>query len=81
MVLGIPGRCYSAPMSSSSSQQWTNGADTWRGLILGDGRTANNKFTTTLPPNARPVHLSTPMSHGEPTRHLVNIKEGACFDV
>ena len=27
--------------------------DQWRGLILGDGRTANNGFTTTLPPNSR----------------------------
>jgi prepilin-type N-terminal cleavage/methylation domain-containing protein len=48
----VPGPCMNAPRVVANDRQYLNGADVWRGLILGDGRTANNKFTTTLPPNA-----------------------------
>ncbi len=47
----LPGPCLNVPLSTDR-QQYTNGADCWRGLILGDGRTVNNRFTTTLPPNS-----------------------------
>lgn len=48
----LPGPCMNVPLEVNNPRQYLNGADVWRGLILGDGRTANNKFTTTLPPNA-----------------------------
>jgi len=48
----LPGPCLNAPRQVNNRFQYLTGADVWRGLILGDGRTANNKFTTTLPPNA-----------------------------
>jgi prepilin-type processing-associated H-X9-DG protein len=48
----LPGPCMNVPRAAGNPQQYLTGADVWRGLILGDGRTVNNKFTTTLPPNA-----------------------------
>src|SRR6056297_3247699 len=48
----LPGPCINVPRAVDNPRQYLSGADVWRGLILGDGRTANNKFTTTLPPNA-----------------------------
>lgn len=50
-----PSACLNAPVSGTNALQMDAGAVTgcWRGLILGDGRTANNGFTTTLPPNSR----------------------------
>ena len=49
---GVPGPCLNVPRQANNPSQLQTGADCWRGLILGDGRTINNKFTTTLPPNA-----------------------------
>ncbi len=48
----LPGPCLNVPRAVNNPRQYLTGADVWRGLILGDGRTVNNKFTTTLPPNA-----------------------------
>lgn len=48
----LPGPCLNVPRLPDNPRQYLTGADVWRGLILGDGRTANNKFTTTLAPNA-----------------------------
>lgn len=47
----IPAGCLTVPMTSDRLQYQT-GIDCWRGLILGDGRAANNRFTTTLSPNS-----------------------------
>lgn len=47
----LPGPCFNVPKSAANPMHYATPTDTWRGLILGDGRTANNKFTTTLPPN------------------------------
>ncbi|MCD0461438.1 DUF1559 domain-containing protein [Roseiconus lacunae] len=49
---GVPGPCLNVPLQTDNPTEYLNGADCWRGLILGDGRTINNKFTTTLPPNS-----------------------------
>ncbi|QDT01940.1 hypothetical protein K227x_03100 [Rubripirellula lacrimiformis] len=49
---GVPGPCLTVPLNVNNPREYETGADCWRGLILGDGRTINNKFTTTLPPNA-----------------------------
>ncbi|MCO8121347.1 DUF1559 domain-containing protein [Stieleria sp. TO1_6] len=49
---GKPGPCLTVPLNANNPYEYETGADCWRGLILGDGRTINNKFTTTLPPNA-----------------------------
>ena len=48
----LPGPCLTAPLQPSNPDQYLDGADCWRGLILGDGRAINNRFTTTLPPNS-----------------------------
>ncbi len=48
----FPGPCLNVPRSTTNPFEYATGADCWRGLILGDGRTINNKFTTTLGPNA-----------------------------
>ncbi len=48
----LPGPCLTAPLDPNNPRQYQTGADCWRGLILGDGRTVNNRFTTTLPPNS-----------------------------
>lgn len=47
----VPAPCLTVPMTADRLQ-YTTGADCWRGLILGDGRTINNRFTTTLSPNS-----------------------------
>lgn len=48
----LPGPCLTAPLDVNNPRLYQTGADCWRGLILGDGRTINNRFTTTLPPNS-----------------------------
>lgn len=50
-----PSACLNGAVDSTDPSLMSGGAatDQWRGLILGDGRTANNGFTTTLPPNSR----------------------------
>lgn len=47
----VPGPCLTVPMSADR-HSYTNPVDGWRGLLFGDGRTANNRFTTTLGPNS-----------------------------
>ncbi len=47
----IPAGCLTVPMTPDRAEYQT-GIDCWRGLILGDGRAANNRFTTTLSPNS-----------------------------
>ncbi|MFG0263423.1 MAG: DUF1559 domain-containing protein [Novipirellula sp. JB048] len=47
-----PGPCLTAPLDPNNPKLYQSGADCWRGLILGEGRTVNNRFTTTLPPNS-----------------------------
>ncbi len=47
----LPGPCLNVPLTTDR-QQYVTGADCWRGLILSDGRTINNRFTTTLAPNS-----------------------------
>jgi prepilin-type N-terminal cleavage/methylation domain-containing protein/prepilin-type processing-associated H-X9-DG protein len=47
----LPGPCFNVPKSTTDPMQYATPADSWRGLIFGDGRTANSRFTTTLPPN------------------------------
>lgn len=46
-----PAPCLTVPMSADRIS-YVNPADCWRGLILGDGRTINSRFTTTLGPNS-----------------------------
>ncbi|MFG0261659.1 MAG: DUF1559 domain-containing protein [Novipirellula sp. JB048] len=46
-----PGPCLTVPMSADRLT-YTNHVGVWRGLILVDGRTINNRFTTTLAPNS-----------------------------
>lgn len=47
----VPAPCLTVPMTPDRLS-YVTGADCWRGLILGDGRTINNRFTTTLSPNS-----------------------------
>lgn len=47
----VAGSCLSVPMSPDRLT-YTSPTDSWRGLLFGDGRTANNRFTTTLGPNS-----------------------------
>lgn len=48
---GVPAPCLTVPMTEDRLS-YIDGADCWRGLILGDGRTINSRFTTTLSPNS-----------------------------
>tara|TARA_A100001391_G_scaffold30896_1_gene16534 strand:- start:588 stop:1679 length:1092 start_codon:yes stop_codon:yes gene_type:complete len=47
----IPAACLTVALTEDRIQYQT-GIDCWRGLILGDGRAVNNRFTTTLSPNS-----------------------------
>jgi prepilin-type N-terminal cleavage/methylation domain-containing protein/prepilin-type processing-associated H-X9-DG protein len=47
----LPGPCFNVPKNPNDPMQYATPSDSWRGLIFGDGRTANSRFTTTLPPN------------------------------
>ncbi|GAA5510341.1 DUF1559 domain-containing protein [Novipirellula caenicola] len=48
----MAGPCMTAPLDPNNRFQYQTGADCWRGLLFGDGRVINTRFTTTLPPNS-----------------------------
>ena len=49
-----PSTCLNAPVEAANAAIMSTAqvTGTWRGSIIGDARTANNGFTTTLPPNS-----------------------------